>query len=56
LESVLGLERLETRRLHAYLTMCYTIFQQFVNVSFDRFLKTSSVQQYTWSPVKVVLS
>jgi len=53
---VQGLERLETKRLHASLTMCQKLVHQLANVPFDQFFKTSSVQQYTWSPTKVVLS
>jgi len=53
---MLELKRLETRRLHADLTMCCKVVYQLVNVPFDQFYKTSSIQQYTWSPTKVVLS
>jgi len=35
---MLGLERLETRRIHADLIMCYKIINQLVNTRFDQFL------------------
>ena len=35
---MLGLERLETRRIHADLIMCYKIIHQLVNTPFDQFL------------------
>jgi len=34
----LGLERLEIRRLHADLTMCFKIVHNLVNIRFDQFL------------------
>ena len=37
--KILGLERLEIRRLYADLTMCYKIVHRLVNVPFDQFLK-----------------
>jgi len=35
--KTLGLERLEIRRLHADLTMCYKIVHNLVNIPFDQF-------------------
>ena len=37
--KIIGLERLEIRRLHADLTMCYKIVHRLVNVPFDQFFK-----------------
>jgi len=36
--KILGLERLEIRRLYADLTMCYKIVHKLVNVTFEQFL------------------
>jgi len=38
---MLGLKRLETRRLHADLTMCYKIVHNLVDIPFDEFFKYS---------------
>ena len=35
--KIIGLERLETRRLYADLSMCYKIVHKLVNVPFDQF-------------------
>ena len=39
--EMLGLERLETRRLHADRTMCYKIVHNLVDIPFDEFFKYS---------------
>ena len=37
-KTCLGLERLEIRRLHADLTMCFKIVHNLINAPFDQFL------------------
>ena len=51
--EMLGLERLETRRLHADLTMCYKIVHNLVDIPFDEFFKYSEHNSTRGHPLKL---
>jgi len=50
---MLGLERLETRWLHADLTMCYKIVHSLVDIRFDEFFKYSEHNSTRGHPLKL---
>jgi len=51
--EMLGLERLETRRLHADRTMCYKIVHNLVDIPFDEFFKCSEHNSTRGHPLKL---
>ena len=51
--KMLGLERLETRRIHTDLIMCYKIIHQLVNTPFDQFFKPAQYSSIRVHPFKL---
>ena len=51
--EMLGLERLETRRLHADLTICYKIVHNLVDIPFDELFKYSEHNSTRGHPLKL---
>jgi len=52
--KALGLERLELRRLHADLIVCYKIVHGLVNILFQSFFELNSQQKHSWSLVQTI--
>jgi len=52
--TVLGLERLELRRIYADLTMCYKIVYGLINIPFDAFFKFADCNSTRGHPVKLL--
>jgi len=53
LVKMIGLERLETRRIHADLIMCYEIIHQLVNTPLDQFYKAARCSSTRGHPLKL---
>jgi len=51
--EMLGLEHLETRRLHADLTMCSQIVHNLLDIPFDEFFKYSEHNSTRGHPLKL---
>ena len=52
--TVLGLERLELRRIYADLTMCYKIVYGLINIAFDAFCKFADGRSTRGHPLKLL--
>jgi len=52
--TVLGLERLELRRIYADFTMCYKIVYGLINIQFDAFFKFANCNSTGGHPLKLL--
>ena len=52
--TVLGLERLELRRIYADLTMCYKVVCGLTNIPFDAFFKSADGRSTRGHPLKLL--